>query len=258
MSEHKFSVLPGRAVKDRRITDSIYRTLSALCMYADKDGWCFPSQSTLAEDIGKTRKTVNEHLQLLEEWGYVRSEHRKKEDGSPTSKMYQVIYDQITWPMSTPDYSDPEYSGGYTNDSSNDPINNMASGENRPLPYDWQIAAGVKEIRAVDETDAKIRDAADLIATGMGSKSLPAYDIAYAFMKTRGIIIPVSKAKQQRKAVKEMLEMGVMPGHVIEATQKLMEAKMTVTDLYSVSKTAIDLANPAPEDNEYHGPVEGV
>ena len=133
MSEHKFSVVPGRALKDTKVTDSIYRTLSALCMYADKNGWCWPSQGTLAEDIGKTRKTVNEHLQFLEEAGYIVSEHRSLPDGSPTSKRYQVIYDQITQPMSTPDYSDPEYPRGYTNDPLNDPKNDKGVGSKPDL-----------------------------------------------------------------------------------------------------------------------------
>jgi len=46
--------------------------------------------------------------------------------------------------------------------------------------------------------------------------------------------------------------MKVTPFHVVEATKKLLEAKMTVTDLFSIKKTAIDLANPAPEQSGYN------
>ena len=80
--------------------------------------------------------------------------------------------------------------------------------------------------------------------------------LAYAFMSTRGIIIPDKKVKGNRAKAVELVKMGVKPEHVIEATQKLMKNKMTVTDLYSIEKTAVDLANPAPET--YDGAIEGV
>lgn len=40
-----------------------------------------------------------------------------------------------------------------------------------------------------------------------------------------------------------MIEMGVKPEHVRAATKQLMERGMTITDLFSIVKTAIDLAN---------------
>lgn len=136
--------------------------------------------------------------------------------------------------------------------------NNTASGENQPsvLPLDWQIAAGAKEIVLPDERDNQMRDAANLIATGMGSSAVEAYELAYAFMRVRGIIIPASKAKGQRKTIKEMLEMGVTAEHVADATRTLMDKKLTVVDLFSVAKTAIALATPAPSD--YDGAIEGI
>jgi hypothetical protein len=124
------------------------------------------------------------------------------------------------------------------------------------MPLEWQIAAGVENISLPDERDNQIRDAANLIATGMGSSSIAAYGLAYAFMRVRGILISSSRIKGQRKAIKEMLEMGVTAAHVAEATQVLMDNKMTVLDLFSVAKTAIALANPAPD--EYTGALEGV
>lgn len=163
--------------------------------------------------------------------------------------------------------------------------NNMASGENQPsaepcthlpadfdykcngcgktiktgivnLPIEWQIAAGKKDLVMPDNNEQAYIDSANLIAMGFGVYEHAAYGIAYTFQRTRGIIIPTGKVKGQRKAVKEMLEMGVLPNHVQEATTQLMDAKMTVTDLYSIAKTAIALANPAPEN--YDGAIEGV
>jgi DNA-binding transcriptional regulator YhcF (GntR family) len=121
-----------------------------------------------------------------------------------------------------------------------------SSGAGAPLPLDWQIAMGAKEIVIPDNTEAQRKDIANLIAMGMGTNSNQAYQIALAFMDTRNILIPESKVKGQRKAVREMLEMHVAAEHVKQAVADLVSKGMTVTDLFSVSKTAIDLANPAP------------
>lgn len=108
------------------------------------------------------------------------------------------------------------------------------------LPIEWQIAVGVDKVVIPDQTDARRWDVAQLI--GMGEKSV-AIELAYAFMKARDILIPESKIKGQRKAVREMIEMGVQPEHVTEAVRQLLAKNMTVIDLFSVSKTAQDLAN---------------
>jgi hypothetical protein len=132
------------------------------------------------------------------------------------------------------------------------------------LPLDWKIAKGmdITEKDLQDETDRKMRDSANLIATGFGVNSTAAYNLAYAFQVSRWIIIPNDKVKGQRKAVKEMLEMHVKPEHVEQAVKDLTAKSMTITDLYSVSKTAIALANPAPVENEkpepYHPEYEKV
>lgn len=117
------------------------------------------------------------------------------------------------------------------------------SGADAPnLPIDWQIAVG-EEIVQHDQFDAQARDAASLIdfqCAGAG-------DLALAFMRERRILIPQSRAKGNRKAAREMLEMGVKPEHVTEATHLLIGRNMTVTDLFSVVRTAIDIANKPPE-----------
>lgn len=253
-SNHRFSIIQGKAVSDMRVTDAQLRTLSALGMYADKDGWCFPSQSTLAEDIGKSRQTVNSHIAALVELGYVESHANWKEDGSQTSNSYRLLFDFRQG------VSNLDLTGGVkprldTNDPSNDPSNNTGSegktpsSAAQPLPIEWQILAGKEKIEMPDEQEMRILDTADLIAMGTGINHPIVKGIAYAFMKTRGIIIPTSKVKGQRKAIKDMVEQNVLPSHVAQATEKLMAAGMTTTDLYSISKTAIDIANPAPQSD---------
>ncbi len=116
------------------------------------------------------------------------------------------------------------------------------------LPLDWKIGNGLP-INSGDlklEPERIMKDRANLIATGFGINANLAYEIAFAFMETRQIIIPEDKVKGQRKAVREMIESKVFPSHVIQAVRNLTGKKMTCTDLFSVSKTAIDLANPAP------------
>lgn len=265
MSYHRFSIVQGRAVVDKRVTNAQFRTLSALGMYADKDGWCFPSQSTVGDDLGKSRQTVNEDIAALVEHGYVEKVTTPTGRGKEVHVRYRLLFD------STPTEGVEVPGQGMSNlpdsnDPSNDPINdNTASGEKpallpiESLGLDWQIKASSKIVTLPDIQNQQMMDAANLIAMqGFGINYHIAYGIAYTFMKTRGIIIPNSKIKGQRKAVKDMIEMGVLPNHVQEATQKLMDSKkkLTITDLYAVAKTAIDIANPAPDT--YDGMIEGV
>lgn len=280
MSNARFSIIQAKAVRDRRVSDSVLRTLCALGLYSDKDGWCFPAQEALAQDTDKSRQTVNQHIKFLVDFGYLEKHPRFDEDGGQTSNMYRLVFDA---PLSNPDLTPPVKPRLDTNVPSNDPINtNTANGENQPcrhlpaefdyicmrcrqvvkkeepkpidpttplvVPLEWQILAGVEKLTLPDAQEASYKDTAWLIATGTGGLAQRVFDIAYVFMKTRGIVIPFNKIKGQRKAIKEMIEMNVLPEHVEEATKKLIDNHMTVTDLYSVAKTAIDLANPAPDE----------
>jgi hypothetical protein len=118
------------------------------------------------------------------------------------------------------------------------------------LPIEWQVAAGAKTITPPDQDHARRVDFSNLVA--VGTSNPPAFAaIAMAFQTARNITLPHDKAKGQRKAIKEMVEMGVKPEHIKQAVSQLMDKRMTVTDLYSVSKTAIDLANKPQEKIEY-------
>jgi hypothetical protein len=108
------------------------------------------------------------------------------------------------------------------------------------LSIENQVAAGVKQVTIPDNVDAERKDTANLVAMGC---PVGAYDLVYAFLVARDIKIPNSKVKGQRKAVREMLEMGVKPEHVTQAVYDLLENKMTIVDMFGVSKTAINLAN---------------
>lgn len=109
------------------------------------------------------------------------------------------------------------------------------------MPIDWQMAANAETIVIPDQFTAKVKDAANLL--DMGCKGGGA--LAEAFMIARRLLIPDSKIKGNRKAARDMLEMGVRPEHVAQAVESLSQSGMTITDLFSISKTAIDLANKA-------------
>src|SRR3990172_2452629 len=136
-----------------------------------------------------------------------------------------------------------------------------ADAPNLALPLDWQIAMGGKVIPLSEDGDflARARDSASL----MDFQCPGAGKLAEAFMLARRIIIPQNKVKGNRKAAREMIEQGVRPEHVTQATEELINKRMTVVDLFSVSKTAIDLANkpkepelPHPEYQIIHADAE--
>ena len=118
-------------------------------------------------------------------------------------------------------------------------IKDLSNGAKAPLPLEWQIK-GEQPIQFQDLFTVQVIDAANLI--DMGCKG--AGGLSTAFMEARHIIIPESKIKGNRRAAKEMLEMGVKPEHITKAVRELAEGGLTITDLFSVSKTAISLANP--------------
>ena len=51
MGNQRFSIIPAKAISDKRISNAQLRTLAALGVYGDKNGWCYPKLSTLAEDF---------------------------------------------------------------------------------------------------------------------------------------------------------------------------------------------------------------
>lgn len=129
-----------------------------------------------------------------------------------------------------------------------DSINkNDSNGVPPTYGYDWQIAAGVEHIQPVDFELAAMKDAANLIATGTGTSAFAVYELVMAFQIARQKVFTESDIKGQRKAAKTLLEKGVRPEHITKAVAKLIEDGMTVTDLYSVQKTADNIANPPPE-----------
>lgn len=93
MGEQRFSVVPSRAVGDKDMPDNVFRTLAALGLYGDKNGWCFPSLRALAEIRGLSRSTISRHIKLLEERGYLNVHKQRNEDGSRAPNLVQIRFD---------------------------------------------------------------------------------------------------------------------------------------------------------------------
>lgn len=129
--------------------------------------------------------------------------------------------------------------------------NELNNGDKSPMPLDWIIAhdepVTPADVRGSDFDVNQARNISQLIdmqCSGAGA-------LALTFMEARKIIFSESQVKGQRKAAREMLHNGVRPRHVVDAVHELTGKKMTVTDLYSVTKTAINIANP-PAETDYN------
>jgi DNA replication protein DnaD len=94
MSNARFSIIQAQAVRDDRITLAQFRTLCALGIYGDENGWCFPNLKTLGDDLGKSKQAVSKDIQALVELGYVQVKHQYRADGSQRGNLYRLIFDE--------------------------------------------------------------------------------------------------------------------------------------------------------------------
>ena len=96
MSNQRFSITPARAVSDKNMPDGVFRTLSALGIYGDRNGWCFPSLSTLAKDRNVSKAAISQHVKWLKENGYLNVHARYNTDEEKVSRRsnrYQIKFD---------------------------------------------------------------------------------------------------------------------------------------------------------------------
>lgn len=94
MEHGRFSIIPARAFDpESGLNAGAILVLGVLGTYSDRDGWCYPSQSTIGDRLGISRQSVIRHLSLLEEKGFITRNSRQRPNGSNTSCMYRVIFD---------------------------------------------------------------------------------------------------------------------------------------------------------------------
>jgi hypothetical protein len=136
----KKSILPAEAVFNGQLGKAAFRTLAALCIFADtKTGECYPSLKTIGDGLGITKQAVHQHIAQLEALGYVKRAPRRRDDGSNSTCKYRVLprqdsLDPRQGDLDTP--SRPELDGPSRpeldayNDPINDPINDNGAFDN--------------------------------------------------------------------------------------------------------------------------------
>ncbi|WP_042703311.1 helix-turn-helix domain-containing protein [Azospirillum sp. B506] len=76
-----------------------FAVLAALATFADDTGLCWPSQSTLAAKLKRSRPTINRIIQSLSDLGLVSVEHRRGRDGARLSCLYRLRFTPQDMPM---------------------------------------------------------------------------------------------------------------------------------------------------------------
>ena len=91
----RFSAIPSAAIEDMRLTGADLNVLAALGYHTCKDGWCWPSQDTIAAKARLSRQFVVESMKRLVRWGYV---ERYIENNNTRKIRYRVILDVANAP----------------------------------------------------------------------------------------------------------------------------------------------------------------
>lgn len=94
----RYSIFAARAVFDERLNHLDVRVLAALGSETDRQGWCSPSQTELANSIDASRSAVIASMKRLEACGYVQVVPQTSEGRGRTVNMYRVLTD-----MNAPD-----------------------------------------------------------------------------------------------------------------------------------------------------------
>lgn len=73
--------------------------LIVLCNYADQDGYCWPSQETIASDTELTDRSIRTALAALEEEGFIeRSARPRRPDSTRQSDMIRIVFSRVPCP----------------------------------------------------------------------------------------------------------------------------------------------------------------
>ena len=91
----KFVVLPIRAVADKNVTRQAFRVLAAVCSYANRNGFTWVSQDTLAAVLGITQQSLSHQIVILKQLGYIEETAKAYWGKGPTarSSTMRVIFD---------------------------------------------------------------------------------------------------------------------------------------------------------------------
>lgn len=105
----RYSITPGAACYDTRLTDFDCRVLMCVGRHTDAQGWCSISQTKLAAHLGKSREAVNRAIAKLVEFSYLQKhDYRAAEHGDKRQNIcvYRVLMDTAKPPETVMDESD--------------------------------------------------------------------------------------------------------------------------------------------------------
>lgn len=69
--QRKVAVMPIRALRDKQLTDGMFRTLALVCSYCNRAGVTWVSQLRLSKDAGVSRQAITKQIKKLKDAGYI-------------------------------------------------------------------------------------------------------------------------------------------------------------------------------------------
>lgn len=87
----KFCVIPSRAISDKALTKSQLRALAALCLFANRGGFAWPSLARVGRELGINDSATSQHFAKLKAKGYI--ERIAGGIQGVRGNTYRVIYD---------------------------------------------------------------------------------------------------------------------------------------------------------------------
>ncbi len=177
--------------------------LAALSTYADEAGVCWPSQTTLASKLKRSRPTVNRILGRLEALGLVAIEHRSAANGGRLSCRYRLCLTPIATPDSKADSPCPppshkQHQSKQILDSlpERQRMEPVASSE---VPADWAPSADDRDWAATRFPDADLDRHAELFVRRCQAHGYRYRDIGAAWRSWLLQDIPATATRPLRK-----------------------------------------------------------
>ena len=82
-------IIPEKIYK-LRLTSTEINVYQYLCSKANKEGECFPSQTTISKAVNMHRSTVNQAIKRLQDKNLLIIMRRKRDNGGTSSNLYRI------------------------------------------------------------------------------------------------------------------------------------------------------------------------
>lgn len=83
-----WGVVPGEVLHDRELTSAAKLLYLVLSSMAGRNGYCWPSNETLGEELAMSKRRVQELLANLQDRGYIRVSVRRSEETNEVERRY--------------------------------------------------------------------------------------------------------------------------------------------------------------------------